>query len=50
MEASYIEQRLAQLKELKLPQLNKKSRAHKDWKDEINRLTKILNKLNYGED
>jgi hypothetical protein len=50
MEASYIEQRIAQLKELKLPLLNKKSRAHKDWKQELDRLTNLLNKLNYAKE
>ncbi len=37
-----IEQKLAELKSLKLPQLNKKSRAHHDWKLEIKRLTNLL--------
>ncbi len=49
MNASYIEQRIAQLKEMKLPLLNKKSRAHKDWKQEIDRLTNLLNKTNHGK-
>ena len=39
-----IEQKLGELKSLKLPQLNKKSRAHHDWKLEIKRLTDLLNK------
>jgi hypothetical protein len=39
-----IEQKLRELKSLKLPQLNKKSRAHHDWKLEIERLANLLNK------
>jgi hypothetical protein len=46
MNLSYIEARLAQLKELKLPLLNKRSRAYKDWKQEVDRLTELLNKTN----
>jgi hypothetical protein len=45
-----IEQKLRELKSLKLPQLNKKSRAHHDWKKEMERLTSLLdteiNKMN----
>jgi hypothetical protein len=37
-----IEQKLGELKSLKLPQLNKKSRAHHDWKLEIKRITDLL--------
>jgi hypothetical protein len=39
-----IERKLEELKSLKLPQLNKKSRAHQDWKLEMERLTNLLNK------
>jgi hypothetical protein len=45
-----IEQKLRELKSLKLPQLNKRSRAHHDWKKEMERLTSLLdteiNKMN----
>lgn len=40
-----IERKLEEVKSLKLPQLNKKSRAHQDWKQEIERLTNLLNKF-----
>jgi len=39
-----IERKLEELKSLKLPQLNKKSRAHQDWKREIEKLKTLLNK------
>ena len=41
---TYVKQRIQQLEALKLPLLNKRSRAYKDWKQELNRLTNILNK------
>ena len=45
-----IEQKLAELKSLKLPQLNKRSKAHHDWKQEMEKLTSLLdgeiNKMN----
>ena len=41
MNASYIQTRIDFLKSLKLPLLNKRSRAYKDWKAEIDRLTKL---------
>jgi hypothetical protein len=44
MNASYIQQRIDDLKSMKLPQLNKRSRAYKDWKQELARLTNLLNK------
>jgi hypothetical protein len=39
-----IAQQIEDLKSLKLPLLNKRSRAYKDWKQEIERLTNLLNK------
>lgn len=42
MDKSYIKQRIEQLEAMKLPLLNKKSRAYKDWKQELERLTKLL--------
>jgi len=50
MDASYIEQRISFLKSLKLPLLNKRSRAYKDWKQELERLTNLLNKTNHGKE
>ena len=44
MTSSYIQSRIDFLKSLKLPQLNKRSRAYKDWKAELERLTNLLNK------
>lgn len=44
MDKTYIQQRIEQLKSLKLPLLNKRSRAYKDWKQELDRLTNLLNK------
>lgn len=44
MDKIYIQQRIEQLKSLKLPLLNKRSRAYKDWKQELDRLTNLLNK------
>lgn len=49
MEASYIKQRIEFLKSLKLPLLNKRSRAYKDWKKELDRLTNLLNKTSHGK-
>jgi len=43
MNQSYIQQRIDDLKSMKLPQLNKRSRAYKDWKAELTRLTNLLN-------
>jgi hypothetical protein len=37
-----IAQQIEDLKSLKLPQLNKKSRAHQDWKREMENLTRLL--------
>jgi hypothetical protein len=42
MTRNQIEQKLEELKSLKLPQLNKKSRAHHDWKLEMENLTRLL--------
>jgi hypothetical protein len=42
MTRNQIEQKLEELKSLKLPQLNKKSRAHQDWKQEMENLTRLL--------
>lgn len=45
-----IEQKIEELKSLKIFQLNKKSRAYHDWKKEMERLTSLLdgqiNKMN----
>lgn len=49
MDASYIEKQLEQLKSMKLPLLNKKSRLHHNWKLEIKRLTNLLNQTNHGK-
>ena len=50
MTRNQIEQKLEELKSLKLPQLNKRSRAHHDWKQEMDKLTSLLdieiNKMN----
>jgi hypothetical protein len=35
---------IEELKSMKLPLLNKRSRAYLDWKNEIKRLTDLLNK------
>jgi hypothetical protein len=43
MNQSYIQQRIDDLKSMKLPLLNKRSRAYKDWKAELTRLTNLLN-------
>jgi hypothetical protein len=42
MSRKQIEQKIGELKSLKLPQLNKKSRAHHDWKQELERLSNLL--------
>jgi hypothetical protein len=42
MSKNQIELKLEELRALKLPQLNKKSRAHQDWKQELQRLTSLL--------
>ena len=42
MDITYIKHRIEFLKSLKLPQLNKRSRAYKDWKEEIKRLNHLL--------
>jgi hypothetical protein len=44
MTRQQIEQKIQELRGMKLPQLNKKSRAHHDWKLELDRLTNLLNK------
>lgn len=50
MTKKQIEQKIGELKSLKLPQLNKRSRAHHDWKKEMERLASLLdgqiNKMN----
>jgi hypothetical protein len=50
MEATYIKQRIEFLESLKLPLLNKRSRAYKDWKQELNRLNHLLNKTSNGKE
>ena len=50
MTRKQIEQKIGELKSLKLPQLNKRSKAHHDWKKEMERLASLLdghiNKMN----
>lgn len=50
MNRKQLEQKIQELRGMKLPQLNKKSRAHHDWKLELERLTSLLdteiNKMN----
>ena len=50
MSREQIEQKIVELKSLKLPQLNKRSKAHHDWKQEMEKLTSLLdveiNKMN----
>jgi hypothetical protein len=50
MSREQIEQKIGELKSLKLPQLNKRSKAHHDWKKEMERLASLLdghiNKMN----
>lgn len=43
MTKEQIQTKITDLKSLKLPLLNKKSRAYIDWKTELDRLTKLLN-------
>jgi len=42
MSREQIEQKIVELKSLKLPQLNKRSKAHHDWKLEMEKLTSLL--------
>ena len=50
MNRQQLEQKIGELKSLKLPQLNKRSKAHHDWKQEMAKLTNLLdveiNKMN----
>lgn len=50
MSREKIEQKIGELKSLKFPQLNKRSKAHHDWKLEMEKLTNLLdveiNKMN----
>ena len=50
MSKEQIEQKIGELKSLKLPQLNKRSKAHHDWKLEMEKLINLLdveiNKMN----
>jgi hypothetical protein len=50
MNRQQLEQKIQELRGLKLPQLNKKSRAYHDWKLELEKLTGLLdteiNKMN----
>ena len=50
MSREKIEQKIGELKSLKLPQLKKRSKAHHDWKLEMEKLTSLLdveiNKMN----
>lgn len=50
MNRQQLEQKIQELRGMKLPQLNKKSRAHHDWKLELERLAGLLdteiNKMN----
>jgi hypothetical protein len=50
MSRAQIEQKLQELRGMKLPQLNKKSRLHHDWKLEIKRLTNLLNQTSNGKE
>jgi len=42
MSREQIERKIGELKSLKLPQLNKRSKAHHDWKQEMEKLTSLL--------
>lgn len=42
MSREQIEQKIVELKSLKLPQLNKRSKANHDWKQEMEKLTSLL--------
>lgn len=44
MDRKQIALRIEELKSMKLPLLNKRSRAFLDWKNELDRLTNLLNK------
>jgi hypothetical protein len=44
MDKKTIALRIEELKSMKLPLLNKRSRAFLDWKNELDRLTNLLNK------
>ncbi len=44
MNRKQLEQKIQELRGMKLPQLNKKSRAHHDWKLELEKLTGLLDK------
>lgn len=43
MSKELIEQKIVAHKSLKLPQLNKRSRANQDWKQELEKLSNLLN-------
>lgn len=43
MDKKQIQHKIAELESMKLPQLNKKSRAHHDWKQELEKLRNQLN-------
>ena len=42
MTIKQMEEKIMELKSLKLPQLNKRSKAHHDWKKEMEKLTSLL--------
>jgi hypothetical protein len=44
MDKKRIALRIDELKSMKLPLLNKRSRAYMDWKIELDKLTNLLNK------
>jgi hypothetical protein len=44
MDKKTIALRIEELKSMKLPLLNKRSRAFLDWKNELDKLTNLLNK------
>ena len=50
MTIKQIEEKIMELKSLKLPQLNKRSKADNDWRKEMERLANLLggeiNKMN----
>lgn len=43
MSKELIEQKIVAHKSLKLPQLNKRSLANQDWKQELEKLSNLLN-------
>jgi hypothetical protein len=45
MTKQQIQNKITELESLKLPQLNKKSRAHHDWKLELEKLRNQLNNI-----